>query len=153
MLASGPGFGHDHSLMTNKIPSLTKIAWSGVPVSVLVPILAIAAAAGLLSTASIGDAAAPAAPRAFASCKACHSVEPGEMRSGPSLAGIVGRRAGTAAGFGYSEGMRASGKVWTEQELDAFLANPAGAVPGTRMPLPTRNAEARQAIIAYLKTV
>lgn len=117
------------------------------------PLLAVAAAFGMFSAASTGDAAAPAAPRAFASCKACHSVEPGEMRSGPSLAGIMGRRAGTAPGFGYSQGMRDYGKVWTEQELDAFLANPTGTVPGTRMPLPTRNAEARRAIIDYLKTV
>lgn len=134
-------------LMANQFRFLKILATRGAPV------LAVAVAAGLLSTASIGDAAPPAAPRAFASCKACHSVEPGETRSGPSLAGIMGRRAGTAPGFGYSEGMRNYGKVWTEQELDAFLANPTGTVPGTRMPLPTRNAEARRAIIDYLKSV
>lgn len=133
--------------MTNSFLFRTRALTHGAPV------VATMVAAGLLFTSSISDAAPPAAPRAFASCKACHSVEPGETRSGPSLAGIVGRRAGAAPGFGYSAGMRDYGKVWTERELDAFLANPTGTVPGTKMPLPTRNAEARRAIIEYLKTL
>jgi len=103
--------------------------------------------------AAAAPAKPPTAPRAFNSCKACHSIEPGTIGSGPSLAGIVGRKAGSQTGFGYSAAMRAWGKVWTARELDAFLADPTGTIPGTRMVMPVRNAAQRQAIIAYLETL
>ena len=65
----------------------------------------------------------------------------------------MGRKAGSQTGFGYSAAMRAWGKVWTARELDAFLADPTGTIPGTRMVMPVRNAAQRQAIIAYLETL
>lgn len=70
---------------------------------------------------------------------------------GPTLWGIVGRRAGAQGGFAYSSAMRESNIVWSREELDAFLANPAAKVPGTYMPfagLP--NPADRAAIIEYL---
>ena len=57
-------------------------------------------------------------------------MEEGDHRLGPSLAGIVGREAGSAEGFGYSGAMAQSGVVWDEASLDAFLADPAGFMPG-----------------------
>lgn len=123
------------------------------PVVLFIPCAAAIASLWALSAPGETAAAAPAAPAAFNSCKACHSIEAGKAGVGPSLAGIVGRRAGSQTGFGYSPAMRQSGKVWTAEELDTFLANPTGTVPGTRMVLPVRNPAQRRAIVEYLKTL
>lgn len=107
-------------------------------------------------------AAAPAAgdlvttgKAAFAACTACHSAEPGGASDiGPNLHGIVGRAAGSITGFAYSEAMKKSGITWTEGELDAFLANPSGKVPGTSMAAgQVGDAQRRAAIIAYLASL
>jgi cytochrome c len=86
-------------------------------------------------------------------CGSCHSVEPGQHRAGPSLAGIVGAKAGTAEGARHSQAMQNSGIVWNEQTLDAYLANPRQAVPGTTMTVSMPNANERAAVIAYLGTL
>lgn len=103
---------------------------------------------------SDGAAADPVAAgkAAFAACAACHSIEPGGASgAGPNLAGVVGRNAGTLAGFAYSDAMKGSGITWSEAELDAFIANPAAKVPGTSMAAGAVSDEAkRAAIIAYL---
>jgi cytochrome c len=69
------------------------------------------------------------------------------------LAGVVGRRAGSAANFGYTDALQASGKVWTPAALDRFLTAPAKDVPGTAMPLSTPSPQDRADLIAYLSTV
>lgn len=70
----------------------------------------------------------------FASCANCHVVGPGARHGfGPHLAGLVGRRAGSLPGFAYSSGMKGSGLVWNEATLTAFLRDPGGVVPGTKM--------------------
>ena len=84
---------------------------------------------------------------------ACHSVD-GSKRLGPSLNGIVGRKAGSVADFNYSPAMKRSSIVWDAPTLDKFLANPQQEVPGTRMPfsgLPDANKRAQ--IEAYLATL
>ena len=115
-------------------------------------------AGGLAWIATMAISGAPAVasaspPSAFNQCVACHSVEPGKMMVGPSLAGVVGGKSGTVKGFAYSPAMRKAGKTWTEEELDTFLSNPIKTVPGTKMPLPVRNPAQRKAIIDYLKTI
>ena len=107
-----------------------------------------------------GETAAPVAdnssatPVAFVPCMACHAVTPGQNGIGPSLAGTFGRKAGMAPGFVYSEAMKASGKTWDEATLDAFLTNPMGAVPGTRMTYMGQSDPAkRRELIEYLKTL
>ena len=103
---------------------------------------------------SVAAADPSAKPAAFAQCAACHSVEPGVNSVGPSLAGVAGRKAGTLAGFSYSEAMKASGKTWDDATLDAFLTSPMANVPGTRMTYMGQSDPAKRAeVIAYLKTL
>jgi len=94
---------------------------------------------------------------AWRQCRACHTVGAGARNgTGPALNGILGRQAGTMAGFRYSPQMVAAGEgglVWTEQALDGFLENPAGSIPRNRMSFRgVRSAEERAALIAYLST-
>lgn len=107
-----------------------------------------------------GTAAAPAVaeagakPAAFLACATCHSVEPGVIGIGPSLAGVVGRKSGTLPGFNYSDAMKAYGKTWDAAALDTFLTSPAKAVPGTRMTYMGQSDPAqRKAVIDYLATL
>ena len=94
-------------------------------------------------------------PAAFAVCGACHTVSPdGSNGIGPNLRGVVGRRAGSKAGFAYSPAMARSGLEWTRTDLDAFLSSPSTRVPGNMMSLAgIEDAADRQAIIAYLATL
>jgi cytochrome c len=65
---------------------------------------------------------------------------------------VVGRKAGTAAGYTYSPAMKAYGKTWTAATLDAYLAAPMQAVPGTKMVfLGVKDAAKRASLIGYLK--
>ena len=99
-------------------------------------------------------AAGPAtAPAAFAQCAACHSVT-GSNGVGPSLKGIIGRKAGSYPGFRYSRAMKTLGKSWDKSLLSAYLANPQQTIPGNVMPfagLP--HAAQRTAIVNYLATL
>ena len=93
--------------------------------------------------------------RAFQKCYACHSVDPTETNlPGPNLAGVVGRRAGTAPRFEYTPAIRragARGLVWDRASLDRFLAEPEAVVPGTSMARPHLESEQeRRAVIDYL---
>jgi cytochrome c len=96
-----------------------------------------------------GDAAK--GETSFGKCIACHSVEPGHNGLGPSLHGVVGRKAGSADGYIYSEANKASGLTWTGDELFTYLKNPRAVVPGTKMSfagLP--DPQDRADVIAYL---
>lgn len=88
----------------------------------------------------------------FAQCQACHSLEAGKNMIGPSLAGVVGRKAGTEAGYTYSAANKNSGITWSAEKLFQYLEKPARVVPGTKMSfagLP--KAQDRADVIAYLK--
>lgn len=89
----------------------------------------------------------------FAPCKVCHSIAKGAKSGlGPALNGVVGRKAGSVAGFNYSPAMKAYGKLWTPALLDAYLANPRAAVPGNRMIYPgLKDPAKRAALIQWLK--
>lgn len=89
----------------------------------------------------------------FRSCAACHSLEPGQHRTGPSLAGILGRHAGTVEGFTrYSSALEQADVTWTEETLDRWVADPQSVVPGNSMTFPgIRDEQARADLIAYLK--
>lgn len=72
----------------------------------------------------------------FRKCQACHSIEPGKIMLGPSLAGIIGRKAGSEAGYNYSPAMKQANIVWDAKTLDAYLSAPQNIVPGNKMPFP-----------------
>jgi cytochrome c len=91
--------------------------------------------------------------RAFRACAACHSVEADRNLTGPSLANVLNRNAGSLPSFSrYSEPMKNSGVKWNEDSLDSFLKNPAEFMPGNHMTFPgIPDGDARADIIAYLK--
>lgn len=87
-------------------------------------------------------------------CSTCHSVEAGTNKQGPSLFGIVGRKAGTEAGYLYTPAAKKSGLVWTRENLDKYITNPQSVVPGTKMLFPgVKDAGDRKALIDYLATL
>jgi cytochrome c2 len=87
-------------------------------------------------------------------CSACHSVTKASMTSGPTLLGVVGRKAATVKDFAnYSAALKKSGLVWTEPALDEFLAAPMKKLPGTTMPIAVPAADDRADVIAYLKSL
>jgi len=89
--------------------------------------------------------------RVFQKCQACHSLEPGKTLIGPSLAMLIGRRAGSLDGFNYSDAMKRAGIAWDAATLDAYLADPQKLVPGNRMPFPGLKSETdRRDVIAFL---
>jgi len=115
--------------------------------------LAFAAALSAVSAAyAQGDPQAGA--RDFQACIACHTVEPGRHMTGPSLADMPGRKAGSLADFPrYSQPLKNSGLVWDDKTLDRWLANPQAVIPGTYMIFPgIKEARARADLIAYLKS-
>jgi cytochrome c len=66
-------------------------------------------------------------------CRSCHADDPSLKAYGPSLLGIVGRKAASIEGFAYSDAMKSSGIVWTEDKLRAWIADNTTLLPGTRM--------------------
>jgi cytochrome c len=88
-------------------------------------------------------------------CRTCHSMREGDHRLGPSLYGVVGRKAGSVKGYAFSSAMKGSGIVWDEATLDAFIANPDKVVHGNAMkPFGgIDDAKQRSEIIAYLKSI
>ncbi len=99
-----------------------------------------------------GDAAA--GERVFRQCMACHVVQEGQNRVGPSLYNVYGRTAGSIENYRYSNAMKDSGLVWTAETLDPYLENPRAYVKGTRMAYAgLRNPKQREDVIAYLFSV
>ena len=93
----------------------------------------------------------------FRECRKCHAVQPGEVKIGPSLAGVVGRRPGSEPAFGYSQDMvdfGTSGAMWDEENLDRFLTRPRAMIAGTKMVFQGfRKPFDRADLIAYLLTI
>ncbi len=107
----------------------------------------------LLAATAAGTGDAQEGAKAFRACAACHSLQPGRHMTGPSLAGLWERKAGTAEGFPrYSEALKSSGVTWNAETLDAWLADPRAFIPNNRMTFPgIRDAKARADLIDYLQ--
>src|ERR671919_693672 len=118
----------------------------------LLTMIAVLILATMGQVSAAGDPVAGA--QTFGACAACHTVEPGVHRTGPSLAGVFGRKAGTAESFHrYSDALRSADLVWREDALNRFLADPQAFLPGNRMTFPgLTDAQARADVIAYLQT-
>ena len=86
-------------------------------------------------------------------CKACHTVDKGGASTiGPNLFGVMGRKAGTAAGFSFSDAMKASAITWDDANLGDYLTDPKSKVPGGKMVYAGLKRPAQLAdVIAYLR--
>jgi cytochrome c len=117
--------------------------------------LAVAAAIGMLAALPAQAQNADAGQKAFKQqCGLCHDTAAGKNRVGPSLFGVVGRKAGSVEGFHYSDANKNSGLTWDEATLDKYLADPRGVVPGTTMTYAgVKNDQQRHDIVSYLATL
>ena len=113
-------------------------------------VVAVVGAGG--GAAADGDAENGA--QVFQACAACHSLAPDRHMTGPSLAGIWGRKAGAAPGFArYSQALKSAEIVWNAQALDAWLKSPSAFIPGNLMSFPGLPGEqARADLLAYLQS-
>jgi cytochrome c2 len=123
----------------------------------LLVVLILSAGAGIAAVSAIAQAPAAGDETAGADvysvrCAFCHG-DTGAGGQGPSLIGVVGRKAASVPGFGYSPALKAADITWTPAQLDRFLTNPATAVPGTAMPMSVPDQTDRRNLIAYLGTL
>ena len=114
-----------------------------------------AGAVALTATAAQAGGDAAAGKQVFARCAICHSDTKGAPNKiGPNLFGVVGRKAGTEAGFNYSAAMKNSGITWTDEKLEAYVTHPQQVVPGNRMPFAGLSSHKQaEDLVAYLETL
>ncbi|UTW03912.1 c-type cytochrome [Amphritea atlantica] len=123
---------------------------------IMLKLLPAVAVVGMMATSVQADEAAMAAAGAevFKRCQACHSTDSSKNAFGPSLVGVVGREAASLPRFAYSEALKESGIVWTEDNLRQWVADNTKLVPGTRMRhVAISDAAEQDYLIAYLKTL
>ena len=128
--------------------------------SAIRPVLLVALAT-LLSAAAIsaaetkGDSAAGKELFLTNACVTCHGVTKEDtMKVGPSLFGVVGRKAGTGRSLlGATEKLKTYGVVWNAETLNEFLADPNAKVPGTPMAGKLVDPQQRADVIAYLASL
>lgn len=84
----------------------------------------------------------------YQACTSCHSIDQNDI--GPKHRGVVGRPAGSLPDYAYSPALKASGLVWSADNLDRWLTNPQALVPGTKMYFSLPDAQSRADLIAYL---
>ena len=104
----------------------------------------------LLQTASVDQGAAAAKV-----CQACHTFDKdGPNRVGPNLYGIVGDKKGEGRNFNFSAAIKAKGGSWSIEDLNQFIANPKGYIPGTAMGFAGISRDSQRAdVLAYLNSL
>lgn len=104
--------------------------------------------------ALLASADAAAGEKVWGKCRACHKLEDGANGTGPHLYNVVGREIDAVADYNYSGALEQVAQVWTPENLYAFLADPRGWAPGTKMAFAgLRKSEERINLIAYLDTI
>ena len=87
-------------------------------------------------------------------CRSCHADDPALKSYGPSLVGIVGRKAASIESFAYSDAMKASGIVWSEDALRSWMADNKSVLPGTRMRhIGVTDRMEQDLLLSYLKSL
>ena len=111
---------------------------------------------GLMSGTALADGDAVKGETVFKKCMACHAIADKTNKVGPHLVGLVGRAVATVEGYSYSDSMKnyaATGAVWDELTLQAYLENPKAIVAKSKMAfLGIKKEEERNDLIAFLKT-
>ncbi len=92
--------------------------------------------------------------KVFKKCSACHIVaKGGKNKIGPALYGIVGKQSAVAEGYSYSKALKAHGKNWSFEELNAYLLKPQSHIKGTKMAFAgLRKDKDRASVILYLNS-
>jgi cytochrome c len=120
----------------------------------ILKLLLVAATLGLAARPALADDAAKGKTVFGAECSICHSIKPDGPGIGPSLAGVVGRKAGSVPQYAYSTALRTAAFAWTPAKLAAYVQAPQKAVPGDRMPYAGLKDPAKVTdLIAYLTTL
>ena len=112
----------------------------------------------LFAGSPVAAADADKGKKVFKKCKACHSVKAGKDKIGPSLAGVVGRKAGSAAGYKKYKGMKDADWTWDEATLMVYLENPKKFVKSkgrkkTSMAFKLKKQADRENVIEFLKSL
>ena len=107
------------------------------------------------SGASLAEGDAALGKDVFKKCMACHDAVTEKNKVGPHLVGIIGRKAGAAAGYKYSKALIAKGEegfLWSEEQISTYLKNPKDFIPGIKMAFSGLKDDADISnLIAYLK--
>lgn len=116
-------------------------------------IIAVIVAIGPLTAALAASGDIAPGQRDFRACAPCHSLESNRNMTGPSLAGLWGRKAGSLASFErYSDALKSSGIIWDDRSLDAWLTDPQKMVPDNDMPFAgIKDAGVRAHLLAFLR--
>ena len=117
-----------------------------------VKVIGIAAALAAFSAPALADGDADAGKKVFNKCKACHTLDEGKNKVGPTLFGVFGRSAAAVPGFKYSKALKGAGLTWDDETMEKFLAKPKDLVPGTRMAFAgLKKDDDIENVIAYIK--
>ena len=104
-----------------------------------------------ISTAFVRGADVEKGKVAFEQCAACHSLDGSGNDDGPTLKGVIGRKAGSLEDFRYSAAMKRSDVTWDAATLDKYIADPQAFIPGNRMAFAgIADSSQRDDLIAYL---